>query len=218
MVKKTIAIIFILMLSITACSSIKSMAPLHPAGEPGDVLFKDDFSESPNGWGVLGREGGEIGFQDNGFVISVDTPQYLFWSVNGDRYLDTKIDVDAVLLEGPTDDNFGVICRFQDNDNFYGFLISHDGYYGIFKVVEGILIMSTPDPVLNYNDTIRQGGIVNHIQAVCQGDVLSLYVNDVLLSQIKDDSFTSGQIGLIAGAYDTAGVKVLFDNLVVTQP
>lgn len=166
----------------------------------------------------MGRTGGEIGFEYQGLVISVDVGNYLFWTVNGGKYADTRIDVDAVLLDGPTDDNFGVICRFEDNENFYGFLVSHDGYYGIFKMQEGNMVLSSPDGNLQFNEAIRQGGVVNHIEATCKGNLLSLKVNDILLAEVLDPTFTEGKIGLIAGAYEYPGVKVLFDNLKVSQP
>lgn len=217
MVKKII-ILLITAVLLTSCDLIQSMAPIEPTAAAGDILFADDFSVSPNGWGTLGRNGGEIAFDFQGLVIKVNLPKYMYWTVNGGKYSDTRIDVDAVLLDGPPNDNFGVICRFEDNENFYGFLISHDGYYGIFKMVDGTMVMSSVEGDMAYSDSIRQGGVVNHIEALCEGNTLSLTVNEVLLAQIQDDSFTSGQIGLIAGAYDTPGVKILFDNIVVSQP
>jgi len=215
---RKITLIILCLLLLTACDQMKPFSPVQPAAQPGDVLFEDDFSGSPTGWGTLGREGGSIGFEYEGMVITVNLPQYLFWSVNGDRYTDARIDVDAVLLSGPTNDALGVICRFQDNDNYYGFMISHDGYYGIYKMIDGQMVMSSAEGNMNFSEAIRQGGVVNHIQVVCEDNILSLIVNDVLLAEVKDDSFSDGRIGLIAGAYDTPGVKVLFDNLRVTQP
>lgn len=210
--------IFILAFVLSACTAIKSILPVKPAAATGTILFEDDFSVTPNGWGTMGRSGGKIGFDYQGLVISVNLSDFMFWSVNGDRYQDTRVEVDAVLLNGPTNDNFGVICRYQDNNNFYGFLLSHDGYYGVFKMLDGNMILSSVDGDLSYSEVIRQGGIVNHIETVCQGDTLKLIVNDVTLAEIQDDSFTDGQIGLIAGAYDFPGVEVLFDNLKVYQP
>jgi len=166
----------------------------------------------------MGREGGEASFNYEGLVIKVYSPNSLYWTVNEGRYTDTQIDVDAVLLNGPSNDNFGVICRFVDNSNFYGFLVTHDGYYGIFKMLDGQMLLSGNRTNLDFSEAIRQGGIVNHITASCSGDILKLSVNDVVLAEIQDASFKSGQIGLIAGAYDTGGVQVLFDNLLVTQP
>lgn len=211
MYRKIISILTAVLV-LTACSQTPITA------RHGATLFKDDFSVTPNGWGTMGREGGEIGFQYEGLVITVNLPNFLFWSVNGDVYADTKIDVDAVLLDGSPNDNFGVICRYQDNKNFYGFLVSHDGYYGIFKMIDGQVVMPSISGDMGYSDAIRQGGVVNHIKAICEEDLLTLIVNDEVLAEVKDASFSSGQIGLIAGAYDAPGVKILFDNLRVKQP
>jgi hypothetical protein len=212
------SLVLIFCLALNACSVIQSFMPATPTVTSGTLLSQDDFSVAPNGWGTMGRSGGEIAFEYEGLTIKVNTPNFMFWTVNGKSYKDARIDVDAVLLEGPSDDNFGVICRFKDNNNFYAFVISHDGYYGIFKMVDGTIKLSNPDSNLDYSDAIRKGGVVNHISASCNGDILSLTVNDTLLAEIQDSSFTEGQVGLIASAYKDPGVKVLFDNLKIYQP
>jgi hypothetical protein len=83
---------------------------------------------------------------------------------------------------------------------------------------EGNMILAGEKTNLDFSDVIRQGGIVNHIEALCSGDTLKLTVNEIVLAEIRDSSFSEGQVGLIAGAYDTPGVQVLFDNLIVYQP
>lgn len=166
----------------------------------------------------MGRSGGSIGFEYQGLQIKVDTPNSLFWTVNTDSRQDVKVDVDAVLLSGPTNDNFGVICRFKDNDNFYGFVISHDGYYGMFKNIAGVIEPLLQPEGMRYSEVIRQGGIVNHLQVVCQGTTLTLNVNGETLASVDDSDLDKGKFGLIAGAYDTSGVDVLFDNLLIVQP
>jgi hypothetical protein len=191
---------------------------LHESDQSGALLFSDDFSKSPKGWGTMGRAGGEVGFEYEGLTIKVNVPNFLIWTVNGDRFRDARIEADAVLLNGPTNDNFGVICRFQNNNNFYGFVVSHDGYFGIFKMLDGKIISSSKNGNLDYSDVIRQGGVVNHIQALCDKDILRLSVNDQVLAEVKDSSFNEGQIGFITGTYETPGVQVLFDNLKVFQP
>ena len=219
--KRTLLIFSILTIAcllLTACSLVETLSPAQITLEPGTLLDDDDFSVTPNGWGTMGRTGGEIGFEYEGLTITVNTPNFMFWTVNGKKFTDSRIELDAVLLEGPANDNFGVICRFVDNENFYAFVISHDGYFGIFKMVDGAIQLATENGNLEYSDAIRQGGVVNHLSATCDGEVLSLTVNDVLLSQIQDSSFSEGQIGMIASAYEEPGVKVLFDNLEVYWP
>jgi len=116
------------MAALSACSQANNSSSSQPTLAPGTLLVADDFSVTPNGWGTMGRTGGEIGFEYQGLTIKVNTPNFMFWTVNGSKFKDTRIEVDAVRLEGPDNDNFGVICRFKDNKNFYAFVISHDGY------------------------------------------------------------------------------------------
>jgi hypothetical protein len=210
-VKKSFAFFVVLVIFLTACGVINPRAS-------GTILYEDDFSNKRNGWGLMERAGGDIQIKYGGMLFSVDLPNFMFWSVTGRKYQDTQINVDAVLVEGPVNNAFGVICRYQDEENFYGFLISHDGYYGIYKYIDGNVIMATKDGTLGYSAVIRQGGVVNHLQAVCEGNRLSLSVNDTLLTEVVDDSFKEGKVGLIAGSYEDPGVNVLFDNFQVVQP
>ncbi|HBF41117.1 MAG TPA: hypothetical protein DDW19_04935 [Anaerolineaceae bacterium] len=209
-------LLFIVPLLLSACSTLQDLLP-SPPQQSGDILYADDFS-NPRGWGSMGRSGGSIQFEYEGLLIKVDTPNFLFWTVNGNSYQDVKIDVDAVLLSGPTNDNFGAICRFKDNGNFYGFVISHDGYFGIFKSIEGVITPLMKPEGMQYSEVIRQGGIVNHIQVVCQGSTLTMSVNGEELASIGDPDLQEGKFGLIAGAYDQPGVNILFDNLLIVQP
>ncbi len=211
-------IVFFFALMLTACGQAGSGLRLFGQRGSGDLLFEDDFSKPPNGWGTIEKDGGEIEFVYDGVMFSVFLPNFMYWSVNGKEVSDARIEVDAVLADGPSNDNFGVICRFQDDRNFYGFVLSHDGYYGIFKYLDGEMIMVSGKGDMGFSEAIRQGGVVNHLQATCHGNVLRLSVNDTLLAEAIDDSFKSGKVGLIAGAYNEPGVVVFFDNFKVFQP
>lgn len=221
MKKPSLSIILLftsVMLLISACEKVPGLMRAIAPPEAGDLLLEDDFSNNSHNWGVVDRAGGDVEISYGGMIFSVHLPNFMFWSVTGGDYEDTRVVVDAVLVEGPVNDNFGVICRYQDEDNFYGFLVSHDGYYGIFKYLNGEMIMASAEGNLAYSEVIRQGGVVNHVEATCQGNTLSLAVNDTLLAAVEDDAFLSGQVGLIAGAYSQPGVTVLFDNFKVYQP
>lgn len=211
-------VLFSIMFLISACKVVESLSPAAPTLAPGTLILSDDFSKTPNGWGTMDDVSGQISFLYEGLAIQVNLPNSMVRTVNGHRFTDTRIEVDAALLEGPSNDHFGVLCRYQDSSNYYAFVISHDGYFGIYKMVEGVITLSEEKTNLDYSEAIRQGGVVNHISASCDGEILSLTVNDTLLAEIQDSSFSEGQIGLVATAYADPGVKVLFDNLEIYQP
>jgi len=191
-----------------------------PAGQEiaaGTVLFADDFSDPPGSWGTWNRSGALIDYRDGGLAIWVNETHYDFWSVAGQDFTDVQIEVDAALLSGPVDNDYGIICRYQDRNNFYVLVISSDGYYGVAKLKNGQYSMIGSDQ-LQYSDLIAQGQALTRLRADCVGDVLSLYVNGRKLTEVKDADFTGGDVGLVAGSYDVAGVHILFDNFVVKKP
>jgi len=147
----------------------------------------------------------------------VDAANTDVWTNPGLNFDDVIVEVDATKVDGPDDNDFGVICRYQDVDNFYFFLISSDGYYGIGRVVNDEQILIGKDQ-LYPDEAIHQGEEINHIRADCVGSSLTLHVNGVELAEVQDDSFVSGDVGLLAGTFDQPGTDILFDNFVVKKP
>lgn len=185
--------------------------------ETGSVLYTDDFSDPPSGWGTWKRGGALVEYHAGGLRIRVDETHYDFWSVSGQNFTDARIEVDAAMLDGPSDNDFGIICRYQDRDNFYMLVVSSDGYYGAAKLKNGLYRMIGTDQ-LQYSSVITQGQATNRVRADCVGDVLSLYVNGQKLLEVRDGDFQDGDVGLIAGSYAIKGVDILFDNFVVKEP
>ena len=50
---------------------------------------------------------------------------------------DTIVEVDTYWAAGTFDNDFGVICRYQDTSNFYFGAISSDGYAAIIHMKDG---------------------------------------------------------------------------------
>jgi hypothetical protein len=65
---------------------------------------------------------------------------------------------------------------------------------------------------------IKPNSEINLIRLDCKGSNLILYVNGTQLDSRQDSDFAEGDIGLLAGTYANPGLKVVFDNLLVTQP
>jgi hypothetical protein len=111
----------------------------------------------------------------------------------------------------------GLICRMQDAANFYYFVISNDGYYGIGKVKAGQWsLLETPQ--MRPSSAILTGGQKNHLRADCVADLFILYVNGQPVGSAEDKDFASGDVGILAGSFDSPGVDVYFDNFVVYKP
>ncbi len=197
------------------------LPPLPPTLRETALVF-DDFSEPETGrWPRLSGPWGAMGYAEGGYRIAVALPQTDVWAVlPGFRARDVVVQVDAIPLSGSEYNTFGVLCRYQDDANFYFFVISSAGYYAIVRKSRGEQVQLTPERQFARRDVIRGGSHPNRVRAVCQGDALSLYVNGVLLAQVQEpaDPLPEGQVGLLAGAFTEAGVVVHFDNFVVLDP
>lgn len=181
------------------------------------VRFRDDFSETSSGWNRISTTQGETEYSDGVYRIFVNEPNLDIWSLAGLDLSDVRIEVDALKVGGERDNRFGVICRAVNPESFYTFIVSSDGYYGIGKIRGQDYTLIGMD-ALQPTEAINKGSAINRLRADCIGDTLTLYVNGVRLAEVRDSDFASGDIGLIAGTYQTPGTDIRFDNLVVYQP
>lgn len=203
--------VVVLALAALACGG-GTTAPL-----PEGVLFQDDFSNTSSGWDRVRVDDGMTDYYNGAYRIQVNTTDTDVWANPGLSFTDVRVEVDATKIGGPDDNDFGVICRYKDENNFYFGIISSDGYYGIVKVKDGsqnLLGMSE----LPYSDAIKQGATTNRIRLDCVGSTLTLYANGTLLTSQSDSEFTSGDVGLLAGTYSTPGTDITFDNFQVLKP
>jgi Domain of Unknown Function (DUF1080) len=195
------------------------------SGPDSNVLFQDDFSNSLSGWDSVTDDDRITNYKDGSYQIQVNTigtggSGMDMWANPGLSFDgDVRVEVDATKNDGPDDNDMGVICRYTDNDDsfhFYFFLISSDGYVGISKMDNTSSHLISGEEMLQ-SDTIKTGE-TNHIRADCIGSKLTLYVNGQQAATATDTSYTTGDVGLIAGTFDTPGTDVLFDNFKVTKP
>jgi hypothetical protein len=207
----------LLVLLATGCSGLLPDKNGVEAAAPGTVLFSDDFSKTNSGWGTWRRGGASVEYHNSGLRILVNETQFDFWSVAGQRFTDATIEVDVLKIGGPDDNDFGIICRYQDKDNFYMLIASSDSYYGIAKMKDGLYSMIGTDQ-LQYSSAIAQGQLPNRLRADCVGTTLRLHANGEMLMEVEDSDFPSGDVGVIAGSYETQGADILFDNFVVKKP
>ncbi len=184
---------------------------------PGALLFQDGFSDPSSGWDRVQSPEGMTDYEGERYRIVVNAANADYWSNPGLYFEDVLIDVDALKNAGPDDNDFGILCRYQDTENFYFLIISSDGYYGIGIVLDGHQKLLEP-PQMYHSEVIIPGNSINHIQAVCQGSRLALSVNGEFIAETYDSTFSTGDIGLIVGSFDEPGVDVLFDNLSVKIP
>jgi hypothetical protein len=211
-------VLLLLILAILACDSSDLVDPNDGSnGQNNPTLFQDDFSDPTSGWATQRSPNQIMDYENNSFRIWVNQPNYDYWSVPNLRFTDIRVEVTASKVAGPDDNDFGVICRYKDSNNFYSLLISSDGYYGIGKRKDGVHQIIGGEG-MKHSSIILTGNAKNRLRADCVGPSLTLYVNDEKLLEVQDSDFAVGDVGLLAGSFSSAGVDILFNNFVARKP
>jgi hypothetical protein len=121
---------------------------------------------------------------------------------------------EATVEPPVTDSSSDVQSSYGEGDG-YLFLVQGSGSFGIFRASGRAL---TPLVDWRASDAINAGAATNNLRAVCVGNYLAFYINDTFVADATDDSYTEGQVALVASAASRLGVRVLFDNLTVSAP
>ena len=178
------------------------------------VIYEHDFSNG-NNWYTNEEENYGFRATENAYQIYVNIQNAAIWSIYGGERSNLRITTIAEQVSVHSDGYYGVTCRHQDEENYYGLVISNNGAYGIIKMYQGELTFIqeglTEEGIIN-----KQGD--NEITADCINDTLVLYANGIKLTETVDNSFNSGSMGLIAGTRKTGDMVVDFKQIQVLAP
>jgi hypothetical protein len=191
--------------------------PVSAPPAKGKVLIQEDFSDSSTGWPE--QTDGDIVMEyaaDGGYHVLLNQERTPAVGLLPEETFDNvTIQADVVKNDGLDEGStYGMVCRAQDEQNLYWFVVGADGTYGIVKIKDGYETWLAyhqlqPSDILPGNDT-------NQLRADCAGNQLSLYANGKQLAQVADDEFGSGQVGLRA-VTSNAGLDLLFTRFEVRQ-
>jgi hypothetical protein len=206
-----------IVLSLFSLSCMVTTAGLNLL-EPGSIFFQDDFSNTGSGWDRVDTDAYVMDYGDGVYRIRVNEPDIDVWATPGLSFEDVILEVDATKAGGPDDNSFGLICREnEERAEYYFFVISSDGYYGIGKVIGGEQILLNSN-VMQPSEVIYQGYALNSLRAECVGQRLTLFVNGTKLAEVSDNDLSNGEIGVVAGSFKEAGIDIYFDNFLVIKP
>jgi hypothetical protein len=231
--------------------------------EPGKMLYATTFDSFNNEWDTyegrdsalvvpadaleLGEAGESLPLAGDLLVIGHEAPITfeLVFSTLDRKFNDFDLRVTTQQVSGPEDNQYGVLFRYRDLENYYAFLISGDGYYALVKMKDGVL-----EFVSNWGltDITRQGVASNEIRVVALQDTFQFWVNgqlmplclrgenltsmwdesqgpgacmtDELAYVYQDDDFEQGRIALAAGSSAdlSSAIVVGFDDLLIVGP
>ena len=182
----------------------------------GQDAFLETFDE-PGSWRVgddLDARG-EVVDGVYRFTVAADTG--IFWTTAGKSFTNGLYSVEATQTEGQLDiAGFGLMLRVDDeNDSFYLFEISGDGFAWIGRCLAGC----TEETVLLNewwfdSDTIKQGlGETNTIAVSADSGNLIFSLNNIEVGRVTDTVLASGDVGLFVETLGSGDIVVEFDNV-----
>ena len=248
-----LVIIFVVLL--TASRFVARWQHYIVSGDAGTLLYAASFdggsSEGYNSdWAQYpGRLSAQIA--DSQMQIAIGEVDGSAYSTALPHFGDFDLHVNAQLIDGPEENGYGVVFRLQnkddnsiEDDSYYVFLISGDGYYRIVRAIDG-----KPKILSDWIDSaaIHQGvRVVNHLRVIAHSDQFRFYINDQpvqlcipddpsgvstysqnqciegkMFDTLTDDTIPNGQIGMIAQWWADASaqpVVAAFDNLLIYAP
>lgn len=210
---------------------------------PGQIMLVAAFDGLLDDWQAYDDGQLAASFENGALRLSVNAFQSLPYSLARPYFADFDLRVTARAVGGPVNNGFGVMFRMLDNDNFYMFQTSSDGYYRVVRSVNDVekdLSVWIPSPIVN------QGlDVTNDLRVIARGNSFRFYVNGQpallcvpddpdafstyndltgeciggqMLDTLLDEHLPVGRLGVVAQSFDEAGVVVEFDNVVVTAP
>jgi hypothetical protein len=157
----------------------------------------------------------DVEVADGVLSIHVLLPEQVAWAAAGRTFTDFRLRVEATPVGGPLDNEYGVLIRMHENEQFYAFSVSADGYVRVARYNAAELERTwTPlDSDWTLNPAVLQGEATNVLTVEAQGPRFTFWVNDELVAEVEDETLAKGDIGLYAGAFSEPGVHVHFDTL-----
>ncbi len=177
----------------------------------------DDFSDPESGFAPKQADDGAIGYVDGSLEItSLAGGLEWFSPYQGLLERDLRVTVRARRLEGPALSEMGVVCRWQDADNYMAAAWRNDGQVSVWRKASGIverLVDWTPvdDPRQVADDWLS-------LELTCDEGAVRLSVDSRLVAEVVDPSPQAGTIALMAGLLEEGQAVVRFDDLEVDRP
>lgn len=142
--------------------------------------------------------------EDGALYHTSDKEDCMHWNRVTNSYNDCTVSVKTKWAGNETNSSFGL--RYGDRHCFF---IAQDGHYKMSRWTGSGWVNLVP-----WQETDLVSDDYNTLTVTCSGKNIRAYLNNVLVIDINDDSYSGGYVGLVC----SCDVEAYFDDFVVIVP
>jgi hypothetical protein len=197
----------------TATLSIPSTQEVRPSH--GSLIFSDDFS-SDSPWTVGRTSQTSRALNNQQLTLALSQPGGYLYSVREEPVLREYY---AEITASPSlclaGDQYGLLLRFNDADNFFRFALTCDGQARVDRLFKGQ--PSSPQPLTFFGAIPPGAPSSSRLAFSILGRQIDFYVNDEYLFSVSDPNLLEGKIGVFVRSAGENALTVNFSNLEVFE-
>jgi hypothetical protein len=197
-------------------------APTEEAPTTSEFFTEEfDSDEALENWESFSLGSGE----DNNLVIEQEDDHLLFDLGDEDLYVYyvyTPYEYDDVSIKlnaenrGRNNNNVSLVCRMNsEGTQWYEFSVESGGLWYLYGVDDKYNVIANGG-----TNALEQGRAVNEYAMICDGDEITLFVNDEEIRSVTDNTygFSSGLVGFNISSLNVLPITVEVNWFEISQP
>ena len=180
-----------------------------------ELLINENFSSNANGWPNFSANSN----RDLGLAV-IENGKYQLTPVQDSAYGvlaapkqahdgGVRLQSSFFMYAGLGAGGAGLVCRMQDKQNFYAFIVLGTGDWRIAKADQGKVTVLSQGKL---GSQVMAGAVDANMTAQCKGSQLTMSLAGRQVGSARDSRFNSGKSGLFVAAEQAAGTSASFDS------
>lgn len=197
-------------------------APEQPSADASE-FFKEEFDSSAalDNWDYFALGTGKdddlkIEQEDDHLLFDLgDEDLYVYYIYLPYEYGDVALTMNA-QNRGRNNNNVSLVCRMNsDGTQWYEFSVESGGLWYLYAVDDKYNIMDNGG-----TNSLKQGKEVNEYKLVCEGDEITMYINDDKIKTVTDTKygFGDGMVGFNISSLNVLPITVEVNWFEVSEP
>ena len=158
----------------------------------------------------------EIEQEDDHLLFDLgDEDLYVYYMYTPYEYEDVSIKLNAEN-RGRNNNNVSLICRMNsEGTQWYEFSVESGGVWYLYAVDEKYNVIANGG-----TNALKQGREINEYAMTCEGDEITLFVNDEEIRSVTDNTygFSSGLVGFNISSLNVLPITVAVNWFEISQP